>query len=91
MNFNRLQLIVLVVLSLFCNIIARTFNALPRTPTPEPLEAAYIPPGRETAPIATLPVATELALPTPSRIPIKYLWSCWLARILPALAKSFPG
>jgi hypothetical protein len=78
MNFIRLQLIVLLVLSLACNFIARAFNALPGTPTPESLEAAYIPPGCETEPIATLPVATELALPTPSRIPIKY--PCTLGR-----------
>jgi C-terminal peptidase prc len=66
MNLRRVPLIVLLVLSLACNFIAKTFNAVPSTPTPAPLKAAYIPPGCETAPVATLPAATELALPTPS-------------------------
>ena len=70
-NFKRLLLILVLAFSLACNFIARALN--PATPTPEPptatstsLAPAYIPPGCDPAVIATIPAATQLALPTPA-------------------------
>lgn len=70
MSYRRLPLIVVLISSLACNFVTRAFRPVPATPTPTssptPLKPAYIPPGCEAAAIATIPPATELALPTPA-------------------------
>ncbi len=76
MALRRLFLIVLLVLSLACNAFVNRFAPL-QTPTPRdtstdtltataaPTQVVYIPPGCEAAGVATLPVGTLLASPTP--------------------------
>jgi carboxyl-terminal processing protease len=66
LHFKRPLLLTALVLSLACNFIARVLNPVPPTAIPAALTPAYIPPGCDAAAIATLPAATELALPTPS-------------------------
>ena len=77
MNIRRLPLIVLLlVFSLACNAVTRAFEPLQATATPtasetlQPTATAletdlYIPPSCRGKPIATIPVATALARPTP--------------------------
>src|SRR3972149_3517499 len=61
MKINRLSLAGLLLVSLACNFFTGVFDA----PTPTPLIPAYIPPGCEAVLLATVPVATLLAQPTP--------------------------
>ncbi len=78
---KRLPLIALLVLSLACNYLTKALSPAGPTNTPigvgtntataSPSGTAqpaglYIPPGCENVPVATLPAATELAIPTPA-------------------------
>jgi carboxyl-terminal processing protease len=71
MKVKRLPLVMLILFSLSCNAVTQVF--IPATPTPTatprptatPLEAGlYIPPSCQGEPVATLPAATTVALPT---------------------------
>src|SRR5687767_2088506 len=74
MNFKRLPLVVLLLLSLACNFLTRSgggrssADVPARTvePVTTPANAVYVPPDCQGEPIATLPPATTLAEPTPS-------------------------
>ncbi|MGZ6316333.1 MAG: S41 family peptidase [Anaerolineales bacterium] len=73
MPLKRLPLAVLLILSLACNLVSRALvpavpTVLPSTNTPAPtaLQPAYVPPDCDAASLATVPPATELALPTPA-------------------------
>jgi C-terminal peptidase prc len=68
MTLRRLILLSLVVFSLACNFLTKAVGALvaPPTPTVTALAPAYVPEGCEAALVATVPAATQLALPTPS-------------------------
>jgi len=69
MKLGRILLSLLAVFLLACNFVSgivSTSTPIPtETPTATPLVPAYIPPGCENVPLATVPPATQLALPTP--------------------------
>ena len=73
MKTKRIAFTFLVLSLLACNLASKTFSeptptpspSLTSTSTPEPLKPAYIPPGCEAIPLATVPAATALAQPTP--------------------------
>src|SRR5512143_1029108 len=75
---SRAPLAVLLALALACNFITSRLRPAPpasaipvtgtnltATPAAQP-RPAYIPPGCENAAVATIPAATELAVPTPA-------------------------
>ncbi len=79
---SRFPLAVLLALALACNFVTNSLPRARLAPTPAPIASgtatvapgtatalprpAYIPPGCESAAIATVPPATELAQPTPA-------------------------
>ena len=62
----RIAFVILVIASLGCNAVTRGFEPtpLPETATPTLLAPAYIPPGCEGVPLATVPPATAAAMAT---------------------------
>ena len=66
MKSTRSVLALLLVSSLACNFVTRAFgrDEAPVTPPPSQLAPAFIPPGCESVPVATIPPATQLAQPT---------------------------
>ncbi|HEY2980756.1 MAG TPA: S41 family peptidase [Anaerolineales bacterium] len=69
MRTRRISIAVLLVFSLACNFVTGRFNPPAPTPallhTPAGFSPAYVPPGCEGAALATVPAATQLAVPTP--------------------------
>src|SRR5690242_1706955 len=70
MNHRRVLPVFLVLSSLACNYVMRAFNdsaPVPQTGTQSPafITPVYIPPVCKNVPLATVPAATALAVPTP--------------------------
>jgi len=75
MKLKRLALVLVLFLSLSCNVITRSFTAAPTTTPIPPIQTsaptetsfpapAYIPPECQNSAIATIPAATVIAAPT---------------------------
>lgn len=70
MYLRRFALAILIVISLACNSVTRTFPATGTSPSVPPAAltgtpSVYIPQACLTVPLATIPAATALAAPTP--------------------------
>src|SRR5258706_3549998 len=68
MNRRRILPVLLVLSSLACNYVMRAFGdsvSTPQAQAPAGLAPVYIPPACKDVPLATVPAATALAVPTP--------------------------